>query len=248
MDPKLFSASGHTRTAFERDHALIAPDGHIITALPAWGGAQGVVLISPAMGAHLAQTLISLELGPDISFSPSRGIEAVMYVLEGEVLADGTALRSGSYVFLPAGETMRFSIQSSARLLVFEKRFTPGADSPARFIGHESEIEGVPFLGDPDATLQVLLPPTPDFDMAVNIFSYQPGATLPFVETHVMEHGLLMLDGMGIYRLNNCWYPVAAGDCIWMAPFCPQWFAATGKVPARYLYYKDINRDAMEEL
>ena len=78
--------------------------------------------------------------------------------------------------------------------------------------------------------------------MAVNIFKYAPGATLPFVETHVMEHGLLMLAGEGIYRLEDRWYPVRAGDAIWMAPYCPQWFVATGKAPASYIYYKDVNR------
>ena len=39
--------------------------------------------------------------------------------------------------------------------------------------------------------------------------------------------------------------PVAAGDVIWMAPFCPQWFVAMGKTPASYLYYKDVNRAAV---
>jgi (S)-ureidoglycine aminohydrolase len=62
------------------------------------------------------------------------------------------------------------------------------------------------------------------------------------VEVHVMEHGLLMLEGEGIYRLDDCWYPVKAGDFIWMAPFCPQWFGALGKLPAKYLIYKDSNR------
>ena len=32
-----------------------------------------------------------------------------------------------------------------------------------------------------------------------------------------------------------------------MAPFCPQWFVAMGKGPARYLYYKDVNRDPLED-
>jgi (S)-ureidoglycine aminohydrolase len=27
-----------------------------------------------------------------------------------------------------------------------------------------------------------------------------------------------------------------------MAPFCPQWFGALGKQPAKYLIYKDWNR------
>ena len=78
--------------------------------------------------------------------------------------------------------------------------------------------------------------------MAVNIFTYQPGATLPLVETHIMEHGLLMLKGQGIYRLDADWHPVQAGDVIWMAPYCPQWFVATGPAPASYIYYKDVNR------
>jgi (S)-ureidoglycine aminohydrolase len=61
-----------------------------------------------------------------------------------------------------------------------------------------------------------------------------------------MEHGLLMLEGQGVYRLGESWYPVQAGDCIWMGPYCAQWFVASGKRPARYLYYKDVNRDPTE--
>ena len=109
-------------------------------------------------------------------------------------------------------------------------------------IGAADRIRGEPFLGDPAACLQELLPDVPAFDLAVNIFTYQPGAMLPLVETHVMEHGLLMLSGQGIYRLEDAWYPVQAGDVIWMAPYCPQWFVAMGKQAASYLYYKNVNR------
>jgi (S)-ureidoglycine aminohydrolase len=242
---------GQTRTAFRRDHALIAPDGHVPTPLPNWDGASGVVLISPAMGAGLAQSLVlASQVGQTLSYSPSAGVEACVYVLEGELRGGEQTLRVGSFVFLPSGQTLQLEVTQAARLVVFEKRYQPkrGVYAPKRIIGHASEIEERPFLGDPDARLQVLLPETPAFDMAINIFSFQPGTTLPFVETHVMEHGLLMLEGEGIYRLNDSWYPVAAGDCIWMAPYCPQWFAATGKTPARYIYYKNINRDAMETL
>ena len=38
---------------------------------------------------------------------------------------------------------------------------------------------------------------------------------------------------------------VQSGDVIWMAPYCAQWFVAMGKSPARYLYYKDVNRPAL---
>ena len=57
-----------------------------------------------------------------------------------------------------------------------------------------------------------------------------------------MEHGLLVLAGTLVYRLADHWYPVAAGDAIWMGPFCPQWCCAYGPGPAEYLIYKDWNR------
>lgn len=41
------------------------------------------------------------------------------------------------------------------------------------------------------------------FDFAVNTMTYQPGATLPMMEIHYMEHGLLMVEGGGIYRLGE---------------------------------------------
>ena len=108
--------------------------------------------------------------------------------------------------------------------------------------GNASDIPAEPFLGNENARLQVLLPTDSRFDLAMNIFTYQSGATLPFVETHIMEHGLLMLSGQGVYRLEDSYYPVKAGDVIWMAPYCPQWFVAMGDEPASYLYYKDVNR------
>jgi (S)-ureidoglycine aminohydrolase len=117
--------------------------------------------------------------------------------------------------------------------------------APEVCFGNAAEVEGLPFLGDPDARLKTLLPDGPAFDMAVNLFTYQPGARLPFVETHIMEHGLIMLTGEGVYRLEDAWYPVTAGDVIWMAPYCPQWFVAMGKSSASYLYYKDVNRSPM---
>jgi (S)-ureidoglycine aminohydrolase len=149
-------------------------------------------------------------------------------------------------VFLPPRTEFHFESKGpGTRLLLFEKQYEPlaGIAPPSEVIvGHESKIPGQPFLGDPDARLQALLPDTPAFDMAVNIFTYRPGATLPFVESHIMEHGLMMLKGQGVYRLDADWHPVQAGDVIWMAPYCPQWFVCSGKTPASYIYYKDVNR------
>ena len=57
--------------------------------------------------------------------------------------------------------------------------------------------------------------------MAVNIFTYDAGGHLPFVETHIMEHGLIYLQGQGVYRLDQDWYPIKKGDSIWMALIAP---------------------------
>ncbi len=105
-----------------------------------------------------------------------------------------------------------------------------------------------PLDDDPGLQVKCLLPDEMSFDFAVNTMVYQPGAALSMVEMHIMEHGLIMLEGGGIYRLGDSWYPVTAGDFIWMAPWCPQWFGAIGKVPAKYLIYKDWNRHPLASI
>ena len=132
----------------------------------------------------------------------------------------------------------------ATRLAVIEKTYQPleGVAAPNLLVGDEANVASTALMGDPDLQVRSLLPDQPAFDFAVNTMTYQPGASLSMVEIHVMEHGLLMLEGGGIYRLGDAWYPVTAGDFIWMAPFCPQWFGALGKQPAKYLIYKDWNR------
>ena len=99
--------------------------------------------------------------------------------------------------------------QGNESLLSFQRKSLEplaGEKTPGVIVGHANAIKGNPFLGHADARLQVLLPDHPSFDLAVNIFTYDPGATLPFVETHIMEHGLLMLSGRGI---STVWTPTA---------------------------------------
>ena len=72
--------------------------------------------------------------------------------------------------------------------------------------------------------------------------TFEPGAVIPFAETHVMEHGLYVLEGKAVYRLNQDWVEVEAGDYMWLRAFCPQACYAGGPGPFRYLLYKDVNR------
>jgi len=179
-------------------------------------------------------------------------VQTFGYLLSGDATVSvGRAkqkIGAGFYFYAPAGKTWSLTAPSpGSQVMLFQKKYVPlaGTPAPKAIIGDSAKVKGGPFLGDPAANLQVLLPDAPAFDMAVNIFAYQPGGHLPFVEVHVMEHGLVMLGGQGVYRLEDSWYPVQAGDVIWMAPYCAQWFVAMGKTPASYLYYKDVNRSAL---
>ena len=239
---------GFTRSVITGRYALLTPAGFVSSARPGWTNVTAHVVISPALGARFSQTHILF--GQD-----GRGVgstehtELFAYVLEGgcnmAVPGKKAKLVCGSYALIPPMKHWEFShADEGTRLLLFQKTYVPLAigDEPEMVIGQDSERPGLPFLGDPDARLQTLLPDQPEFDLAVNIFTYQPGATLPMVETHVMEHGMLFLGGQGIYRIDGDWHPVQSGDVIWMAPYCPQWFVAMGKTPASYIYYKDVNR------
>jgi (S)-ureidoglycine aminohydrolase len=242
---------GQTRTRIAARHALIAPDGHVKSNVPGIAGAAAVILINEAMGARFAQIQLTFQPGGRAEYQSDQVATAAYIETGGGVVTLGARKQkcsAGGFFFAPAGEAWSITApKAGTRVTLFQKRFVPlsGAMKPSALIGAARDVPGQPFLGDPDARLQVLLPDVPELDLAMNIFTYQPGATLPFVETHVMEHGLLMLKGQGVYRLEDSWYPVAAGDVIWMAPYCPQWFVAMGKTPASYLYYKDVNRAAL---
>jgi (S)-ureidoglycine aminohydrolase len=240
--------AGSSRDMVKQRYALFTPEGFVPSVLPGWSDCTVNIVIAPAIGANLSQLLITLTAATKGTGNTDK-TEFVVYVVDGKCKAtiggEKRDLSRGHYAYVPPGTDYAFDgAQENTRLLIFEKRFVAlhGQKTPAVVFGDAAGIDGLPFLGNPRALLKTLLPDTLDFDLAVNIFTYEPGAALPFVESHIMEHGLLMLAGAGIYRLENDWHPVQAGDVIWMAPYCAQWFAAVGDVPASYIYYKDVNR------
>jgi (S)-ureidoglycine aminohydrolase len=239
-----------TRTIVKSNHALIAPDGHVKAALPGWTASQHVVLISPRMGAQFSQYLALMEAGGS-SALPKANSQRFVWVLDGEVAltvgSQSHSLTAYGYAFIPAGSEHQITAMTASRLVVIEKPYQALANTPqpSLVVGNERDVASNPMLGDEAVQVRLLLPDHFGMDMAVNSMTFAPGAVLPFVETHVMEHGLLMLEGAGIYRLENDWYPVQAGDVIFMGPYCPQWFVAIGKSQAKYLIYKDWNRDPL---
>jgi len=236
---------GETRSSNGRGHLLQTPDTFVRTPLPCLRGALAVVHAGPAMGAKFAQ--YTVEFGAGGVMSAVAGVQRFCYVLEGQlelrVPRRDHALGVGEYAYIPAEMEHVLVAKAGARAMVIERMAGGGeGKQPGLVVGRERDVAGVALMGDEDVQVRALLPAGAEFDFAVNTMTYRPGAALAMVEVHVMEHGLLMLEGGGIYRLGERWYPVGAGDFIWMGPFCPQWFGAIGKVPAKYLIYKDWNR------
>ena len=111
---------------------------------------------------------------------------------------------------------------------------------------NEQDIGPTPMPGTDGrwATTRFVDPADMRHDMHMTIVTLEPGAVIPFAETHVMEHGLYVLEGKAVYRLNQDWVEVEAGDYMWLRAFCPQACYAGGPGKFRYLLYKDVNRHA----
>jgi (S)-ureidoglycine aminohydrolase len=236
---------GQTRSSRQRNHLLLTPDTFVRAALPGMKNASAVVHIGPALGAAFAE--YTAELEPQGELAPAAA-QRFLYVMAGAIVLEVGKKRHDlgmrGYAYLPEKLPHRVLAKEKSRVAVIEKRYQPleTAKPPRLLVSSEDAVSSHTLDDDPDLQVKCLLPDDPSFDFAVNTMVYQPGASLSMVEMHVMEHGLIMLEGSGIYRLSDSWYPVAAGDFIWMGPWCPQWFGALGKVPAKYLIYKDWNR------
>jgi (S)-ureidoglycine aminohydrolase len=237
---------GLTRSSLKHDHLLQTPDTFVRTPLPGAEGVEFVVNVAPRLGARFTQMTAEFIAGGTLGPAPAQRF---IYLLEGALELDAGGQRyrltPGSFAYLPQGvpHTVRASTLSRATLIEKPYEPLPGDHQPPQIVvGNESSMAAVPLMGDDALRVRALMPDGPAYDFAVNTMTYDPGAALSMVEIHVMEHGLLMLEGGGIYRLGDAWYPVQAGDFIWMGPYCPQWFGALGKHPAKYLIYKDWRR------
>ena len=236
---------GQTRSSQQANHLLLTADTFVRSPLPGMKGCTAIVHAGPALGAAFTEYTAEFEAGGELG---GTSAQRFIFVMEGsvslEVADKGSELGARGYAYFPEGAAHRVLATKVSRVTVIEKPYQALASVgvPGAIISHEDSVSPHPLNDDPDLQVKCLLPDEMSFDFAVNTMTYQPGAALSMVEMHVMEHGLIMLEGGGIYRLGDAWYPVTAGDFIWMGPWCPQWFGAIGKAPAKYLIYKDWNR------
>ena len=246
------------RAVFTEAYAVI-PRGvmrDIVTsALPGWRETRAWVLARPLTGFAETFAQLIMEVAPGGGATepePDPAGQGVIFVTSGtgSLTIGGAdhALAPGSYAYLPPGTDWSVTATGDAPLGFHWVRKTyepaPGLDVPPAFVTSDHDVAPTPMPGTEGrwATTRFVDPADLRHDMHVNIVTFQPGASIPFLETHVMEHGLFVLEGKAVYRLNRDWVEVEAGDFMWLRAFCPQACYAGGPGAFRYLLYKDVNR------
>lgn len=232
------------------DHwTLITPANRYPSQLPGLRAGALYKLVTPRLaGARFAQSLVELQADGALEpCLPDR--EHFLYLLEGEIaLAPfGPELGTGGYAYRPPGEGLGFAATGGggARALWLQRRYEPWSElpAPAAVSGHRDD-EPFATLDPPGLTRRELLAADqPALDFSMSLLRFAAGATLDRVEIHDEEHGLYVTAGSGTYELAGERHAVRAGDFIYLAPYCPQWFQASDGEGAEYLLYKDVNRD-----
>lgn len=246
------------RAVFTEAYAVI-PRGVmrdiVASYLPHWNKTRLWVLSRPLSGfaETFSQYIMEVSAGggserPELD----PGAEGVLFVVEGEmnlVLAgEQHRMQEGGYAFIPPGTDWQIRNESGAtvRFHWIRKAYeaVDGIDVPPAFVTNENDVSPTEMPGTEGrwSTTRFVDPQDMRHDMHVNIVNFQPGGVIPFAETHVMEHGLYVLEGKAVYHLNQDWVEVEAGDYMWLRAFCPQACYAGGPGPFRYLLYKDVNR------
>ncbi|MEP6630449.1 MAG: bifunctional allantoicase/(S)-ureidoglycine aminohydrolase, partial [Lapillicoccus sp.] len=219
------------RSMFTEAYAVI-PKGvltDIVTSfLPNWTDTRLWVLARPLSGFAETFSQYLVEVSPgggsdDPESNPDA--ETVIFVAAGQLTltldTQEHTLAAGGYAFLPPGAswTLHNTGSDKATFHWIRKAYqkVDGIEVPPAFVTNENDVTPIP-MPDTDGawvTTRFVDPADLRHDMHVNIVTFQPGGLIPFAETHVMEHGLYVLEGKAVYRLNTDWVEVEAGDFMW---------------------------------
>lgn len=246
------------RAVFTNSYAVI-PKGTMrditASALPFWDATRLWIIARPLSGFAETFSHYIMDVAPGGGSDrpePEAEAQGVLFVVEGTVALTfaGTThdLGEGGYAYLPPGCDWRLRNTSdrAAKFHWIRKAYdaVEGLGAPDPIIANERDIAPTMMPGTNDCwgTTRFVDPADMRHDMHVTIVTFEPGGVIPFLETHVMEHGLYVLEGKAAYRLNTDWVEVEAGDYMWLRAFCPQACYAGGPGRFRYLLYKDVNR------
>jgi len=242
---------GHNRSMLTPSYCVFPAEGIMDSLLPNWPGCIARFQTSRQMGAGFTQALLIVPPGAGSAGAVEEGVQAFLYVRAGvlEVTVEGRvhSLVPGGYVYVPQGVpyAVRNAGGEEARAIWVRKAYQPAAGVPAPTViaGHRDTAQRED--SGPRWRLLLLGLREMPMDFEMNIMCYAPGAHFWCVETHVMEHGMVMLQGQALQLLGRDWHELWTDDFVWMGPYVPQQIYATGNEVCEYLLYKDVNRDVI---
>jgi (S)-ureidoglycine aminohydrolase len=227
----------------------------VASLLPHWTNTRAWIIARPLSGFAETFSQYIMEVGPQGgSKTPESDPEAqaALFVVDGRItltIGDAThTLDPGGFAYIPPGTpwTVKNQQEHPARFHWVRKRYqrVEGIALPDALVTSDKLVAptAMPDTQGRWATTRFVDPADVRHDMHMTIVTFEPGGLIPFEETHVMEHGLYVLEGKAVYKLNSDWVEVEAGDFMWLRAFCPQACYAGGPGPFRYLLYKDVNR------
>lgn len=249
-----------TDTAVFTDAYAVIPAStmrDIVTSfLPGWDGMRMWVIARPLSGFAETFSQYIVELQPKGgSDRPETDptVQSAIFVTDGalQIEIDGKThdFQPGGFAYIPAGMTWKIrNGAETSRFHWWRKRWqvVEGLEKPDVIIASDRDITPIamPDTNGSWSTTRFMDPNDMRHDMHITIVTLTPGGSIPFAETHVMEHGLFVIEGKAVYRLNRDWVEVGPGDFMWLRAFCPQACYAGGPTNFRYLLYKDVNRHA----
>lgn len=245
------------------DRVVLNPQYMLVTAttmvdyvasyLPGWTNTRTWVLTTPDI-SHETNFCFYLnycdEGGGSDQPEFEEGVQSIIFLLDGKLSlsidGDKYSLEKGGYSYIPPD--VKWSLQNRSDNIskfIWVRKFYERiiGFEPKVLVGQEEDLPRDFGVGDGNTWSRHLIPINDmAYDMHININTFNPGRFIPTIEAHVMQHGLYMLQGQGMYLLNDTWHEVKAGDYIWMHAWCPQACYAGGTIPMRYLLYKNVNR------
>jgi len=258
---------GFTRSKLKPDYAMIAHESRVYGGLFGWQNTLGAYVVSPGMNkATILMTMVSMSANGK-SHLPSPGAWRFAFVLDGacsirykdedaNAYVTKEGLRAGEYFYFPMNveHEIYTDAKNQCELVMYEAFTKPKLNGkPDEFPTGQKVIVGetdsLPNIETPGEIfrLKKLLPQTLEYDVNFHVMDFAPGETLNVKELHHPQHGLVILEGQGIYRLNDDFMPVQQGDVIYMSPWVTQWYGALGKNRTRYLISKDTFRDPLRD-
>jgi (S)-ureidoglycine aminohydrolase len=199
------------RAVFTEAYAVI-PKGvmrDIVTSsLPFWENSRAWIIARPLSGFAETFSQYIMEVSPgggSAKPETDRNAEAALFIVEGSLALTIAGKRHemvpGSFAFIPPGTqwAVRNESGASVKFHWIRKSYeaVEGIEKPEVLIANERDIKPDP-MPDTDgrwATTRFVDPSDLRHDMHVTIVTLAAGAIIPFAETHVMEHGLYVLEG-----------------------------------------------------